>query len=110
MLLGIHARIKNAIRSAIVLRWDIEPPEDIALNQTPKIELGELATPVCFELAKRLKKAPKVAAEELIAACQQIEGVRKLEIAGAGYINFYLDRAHLMLGSAAELAEGKLRA
>src|ERR1044071_6376397 len=103
MLLGIHARIKNAIRSAIVLRWNIEPPEDIALNQTPKIELGELATPVCFELAKRLKKAPRAVAEELIGACGTIKGVRKLEIAGAGYINFFLDRAAIMRGSLFEL-------
>ena len=71
---------------------DIELP-DLVLNQTPKVELGELATPVCFELAKRLKKAPKAVAQELIAAVGNIPGVMKIEIAGAGYINFFLDRA-----------------
>src|SRR5215471_381368 len=102
MLLDIHARIKDALSSAIRTKWNIEPPE-IALNQTPKIELGELATPVCFELAKRLKKAPRAAAEELIASCAEIPGVRKLEIAGAGYINFFLDRTAILRGSFAEL-------
>src|SRR5262245_12693818 len=76
MLLDIHSRIKTALGSAIKEKWATDPPE-IALNQTPKIELGELATPVCFELAKRLKKAPRAVAEELIGACGTIKGVRK---------------------------------
>ncbi len=106
MLLDIHARIKDAVRSAISTHWSIDPP-DVALNQTPKIALGELATPVCFELAKRLKKAPRAAAEELIAAVGAIEGVRKLEIAGAGYINFFLDRGLVLRESAKEIQSGK---
>src|SRR5438034_3416055 len=107
MLLDLHARIKDSLRAAISSKWNIAPP-DVVLNQTPKIELGELATPVCFELAKRLKKAPKAAAEELIAICGAIEGVRRIELAGAGYINFFLDRAHVMRGSRAELQSEKL--
>jgi arginyl-tRNA synthetase len=72
--------------------WGIEPP-DIVLNQTPKIELGELATPVPFELARQLKKAPKAIAEELIAKLGKVDGIERMEVAGAGYINFHLDRA-----------------
>jgi len=105
MLLDIHTRIKDALRAAISSKWNIEPP-DIVLNQTPKIELGELATPVCFELAKRLRKAPRAAAEELVQACGPIPGVRKLVIAGAGYLNFFIDRGHVLRGSAEEVASG----
>ena len=39
-------------------------------------------------------------------ACGPIPGVRKLEIAGAGYINFFLDRGHVLRGGAAEVATG----
>jgi arginyl-tRNA synthetase len=92
MQLQAHALIKDALRSTIQSLWKIEI-DDVVLNLTPKIELGELATPVCFELAKKLKKAPKAAAEELIRAIGEIPGVRKVELAGAGYINFFLDRA-----------------
>src|SRR5262245_16898769 len=105
MLLDIHTRIKDALRAAISSKWSIEPP-DIVLNQTPKIELGELATPVCFELAKRLRKSPRAAAEELVQACGQIPGVRRLEIAGAGYLNFFLDRGYVLRGGAEEVATG----
>ena len=66
MLLDLHARLKTALGSMIRTQWNIEPP-DIVLNQTPKIEFGELATPVAFELARPLKKAPRSIAEELIA-------------------------------------------
>src|SRR5215471_11863257 len=94
MQLQTHALIKDALRSTIRSLWQADV-DDIVLNLTPKIELGELATPVCFELAKKLRKAPKAAAEELIRAIGEIPGVRKIELAGAGYINFFLDRAIL---------------
>lgn len=102
MQLHVHARIKEKLRSTIHTLWNIEPP-DIVLNQTPKITMGELACPVCFELAKRLKKAPKVVAEEMISAIGSIAGIRQIQIAGAGYINFHLDRAATMRESVEEL-------
>src|SRR6185436_11179262 len=97
MLLDIHARLKTALRSLIRNQWNIEPP-DIVLNQTPRVELGELATPVAFELARQLKKAPRAIAEELIAKAGKIDGIDKMEVAGAGYVNFHLDRASAVRG------------
>ena len=102
MQLHVHARIKEKLRSTIQSLWNIEPP-DIVLNQTPKIAMGELASPVCFELAKRLKKSPKAVAEELIAAAGSISGIRQVQIAGAGYVNFHLDRAATIRESVEEL-------
>ena len=92
MLLDLQARLKTALRSMIRAQWNIEAP-DIVLNQTPKIELGELATPVPFELARPLKKAPRAIAEELVTKIGKIDGIERMEVAGAGYINFFLDRA-----------------
>src|SRR6267142_1979812 len=98
MLLDLHARIKDVLRSTIRSQWNIEPPE-ITLSQTPKVELGEFATPVAFELARQLKKAPRTIAEELITRAGKIEGVERMEVAGAGYINFYVERAAAIRGS-----------
>lgn len=92
MLLDLHARLKDALRSTIRSHWGIEPPE-IILNQTPKVEFGELATPIPFELARELKRAPRGIAEELVVKLGKIDGIERLEVAGAGYLNFYLDRA-----------------
>ena len=98
MLLDLHARLKTALRSTVRAHWSIESPE-IVLNQTPKVEFGELATPVAFELARQLRKAPRSIAEELIAKVGKIDGIEHMEVAGAGYINFYLDRASAVRSS-----------
>ena len=98
MLLDLQARLKGALRSMIRTQWNIDPP-DIVLNQTPKVELGELATPVAFELARHLKKPPRAIAEELVAKTGKIDGIERMEVAGAGYINFYLDRAGALRSS-----------
>ena len=68
----------------------------------PKIELGEMALPVAFELAKRLKKAPRAIATELKDALADTPGVASVEIAGAGYINLKLDRASVVRRMAAD--------
>src|SRR5437016_1539266 len=98
MLLDLHARLRDALRSTIRTQWNIDPPE-IVLNQTPKIEFGELATPVPFELARLLKRPPQAIAEELIIRVGKIDGVERMEPAGPGYINFFLDRAAVVRGS-----------
>ena len=69
----------------------------LAVEQPPSIAMGELALPVAFELAKRLRKAPRAIATELAAALTaalpELEGISSVEVAGAGYLNIRLDRA-----------------
>jgi arginyl-tRNA synthetase len=69
---------------------------NLVVEQPPSIALGELALPVAFELAKRLRKAPRAIATELAAeltaALPELEGVASVEVAGAGYLNIRLDR------------------
>ena len=66
-------------------------------EQPPNLSLGEMATPVAFELAKRLRKAPRVIAAELAQELNGIDGVAVVEVAGAGYLNIRFDRAALVL-------------
>src|SRR5438552_2363201 len=67
--------------------------ESIVIEQPPKVDFGEYALPLAFELAKKLRKAPRKIAEEIVAGIGPIDGFEKLEIAGAGYINARVDRA-----------------
>ncbi len=74
------------------------PPEDpviadMALETPPRRALGDIAVPIAFALARRLRKAPRAIAQELAAALGSIEGVARIEAAPNGYINFFLDRA-----------------
>jgi len=68
------------------------------IEQPPKISMGELALPIAFELAKRLKKAPRLIAEELKVELSGLDGIASVEIAGAGYLNIKLDRANFIRG------------
>jgi len=46
-------------------------------------------------LARKARRAPKEIAQELALAAEAIPGVWKVAVAGAGYLNFYLDRPKL---------------
>ena len=65
----------------------------IPLETPPRRALGDLAAPLAFELARRLRKAPRVIAQELAAALGPIEGIARVEAAPNGYVNFFLERA-----------------
>src|SRR5258705_2442945 len=54
--------------------------------------MGEAASPVCFELAKRLKRAPRKIAQEIATSLPKVAGVSRVGVAGAGYLNIFLDR------------------
>ena len=88
------------IQAILLSKYDLTLTH-LVVEQPPSIAMGELALPVAFELAKRLRKAPRVIATELaaeltaeIAAGQpELEGIASVEVAGAGYLNIRLDRA-----------------
>jgi arginyl-tRNA synthetase len=83
-------RLREALAGSIREKYGVAPA--IALERPPKIEMGEAASPVCFELAKQLKKAPRQIAQEIANGLGKIEGIAKVEVAGGGYLNAYFDR------------------
>ena len=64
----------------------------LTLNKTPNIEYGQLASSLCFELAKKLGQKPLALAEQLVAAMDKSTFylIEKVAPAGAGYINFHV--------------------
>jgi arginyl-tRNA synthetase len=91
--LTIRNRLRDALAAFIHKTYGAEL--SVVLERPPKIEMGEAASPVCFELAKRLKKAPRAIAQEIAANLPKIEGIARVEIAGGGYLNAYFDRPAL---------------
>ena len=89
------------LRAALREKHQIED-SNLVIEQPPEIKFGEYALPLAFELARRLKKAPKKIAEELVAELGQVEGFSGFEIAGAGYINARLDRGAAVAAIAAD--------
>ena len=97
-------RLREALAGHIREKYGVELA--IVLERPPKIEMGEAASPVCFELAKRLKRAPRQIAQEIANGLGKVEGIARVEVAGGGYLNAYFDRAAFW-GSAQEERSGE---
>src|SRR5260370_21774459 len=57
--------------------------------------MGEYALPLAFELARKLRKASRKIAEEIVDGVDGVPGFEKFEVAGAGYINVRVNRGEL---------------
>ncbi|MDT8068406.1 MAG: arginine--tRNA ligase [Terriglobia bacterium] len=98
----LQRRLISHIRAFLREKYQVELA-NIVVEQPPKVEMGEYALPFSFELAKKLRKAPRKIADEIVASIPALEGFQPFEVAGAGYINAKVDRAAL----AAELVTGR---
>jgi arginyl-tRNA synthetase len=97
----LERRLVEHLREFLRRTYDLEIA-NIVVEQPPKIEFGEYALPLAFELAKKLRKAPRKIAEEIVAGVGAIPGFEKFEVAGAGYINVRVSRAELAAALAAD--------
>jgi len=92
----LEKRIAEAFASRIESLYGVA---GAALTEQPKQpSFGEIALPAAFQLARQLKKPPKVIAGELSGAVGEVEGIASLEIAGNGYVNVRLDRGYYASG------------
>lgn len=70
---------------------------DVVLERPRDPSHGDVATNLALTLAKTLGQKPRAIAERLIAALELPPGlVRKTEIAGPGFINFFLAEAQVV--------------
>ena len=95
MLIGLKSALERAIVDACLKTFGVEPPR-LVLETPPKVELGDLACPVAFELAKVLKRPPRKIAEELAPALVLPDVVVKRTVEGGGYLNFFVDRPKVL--------------
>jgi arginyl-tRNA synthetase len=109
----LERRLAHHIGDFLRRTYDLDVAK-IAIEQPPKVEFGEFALPLAFELAKKLRKAPRKIAEDIVAKLVAIEGFEKLEVAGAGYINARVKRSDLAAAlardqkPAADVPSGKI--
>ena len=83
------------------------PDVEVALERPRDPTHGDLATNLALTLAKQLGQKPRAVAERLIAGLELPTGlVRKTEIAGPGFINFYLAEAQVVSVLPALIAAG----
>ena len=97
----LERRLVEHLREFLRRTYGLEGA-NIVVEQPPKIEFGEYALPLAFELARKLRKAPRKIAEEIVAEVGAIPGFEKFEVAGGGYINVRVSRAELAAALAAD--------
>jgi len=102
----ISQALRETVRSAALEKFGVEL-DQVVVEVPPKPEFGDLAFPAGFELAKKIKHAtgekknPRELADQLRTALENVEFVDHVDIAGAGYLNVFFDRARFMAENAA---------
>ncbi len=90
----IRDNLKEAIKTAVSeLGLEIE---DVHLEHPADLTNGDYSTNVAMVLGKKVGKNPKELAQEIVDKISENNppagGVEKAEVAGAGFINFYLSQ------------------
>lgn len=97
---------KKEIAKKIADITDIEEQELVNyIEIPPNSELGDFAFP-CFRLAKTLRKAPQVIANELKEKIDFGENIENIEVAG-GYLNFFINKTALVKDVLTEISTKK---
>ena len=102
-----HDAIRAALTEAAARLGASVAASTIELEQPRDPAHGDLATNLALTLAKSLKQKPRAVADRLVATLTLPQGlVRKIEVAGPGFVNFFLAEAQLATVLAGVLAAG----
>lgn len=61
----------------------------IVIERPKSIDHGDLSSNIALVIAKALKKSPRTVAQEIVEKIPSTRSFSKIEIAGAGFLNFY---------------------
>jgi arginyl-tRNA synthetase len=86
----IKKQLADEISRTIRERFGVE--HEPVLEVAPRRDLGDLACPAPMQLARVLKRNPRAIAEEIAASLHRPDIVRDVQVQGAGFLNFFLDR------------------
>ncbi len=75
MYLELQKKLGDHLRAVLKQKYDLEV-ENIPLEIPPDLKFGELSSPIAFELARKLRKAPKVIAQEIVPRWASLKGLQ----------------------------------
>ncbi|MCX7973669.1 MAG: arginine--tRNA ligase [Candidatus Aminicenantes bacterium] len=99
----IKAFLWEKIKESYPVSWN-----DLQLSSPPHISMGDLCFTFPFKLGRTIKKNPRQLAEEIAKKLTDFEEINKVEIAGPGYINLFLNRERFFLGQLRTLDHSQL--
>ncbi|WP_066056904.1 arginine--tRNA ligase [Robertmurraya korlensis] len=94
----VQVKLKEEIKAAVI-KAELATAEQIpdVILETPKDKAnGDYSTNMAMQLARIAKKAPRAIAEALVSNFDQSKAsIEKIDIAGPGFINFYMNNSYL---------------
>ena len=104
----IEQDLKTTIQEAVKLVFDIELDMNQIVIEIPReVAHGDYASNVAMRLTKEVKRNPREIAEELKAKMlEKKELIKNIEIAGPGFINFFVHNEQLVNVITKVLSEG----
>ncbi|MED1605773.1 arginine--tRNA ligase [Cytobacillus kochii] len=94
----VQQNLKQEIKQAVIKAGLAEEGQipDVILEIPKDKTYGDYSTNMAMQLARVAKKAPKMIAEDIITHFDQSKAsIEKMEIAGPGFLNFYMDNRYL---------------
>ena len=80
----------------IICEMGVTEPQDIQFDIPKDTTFGDYSTNLSMRLAKTLRKSPIMIANEIVSKIDKEKNhLSKVEVAGAGFINFYIDLKYL---------------
>ncbi len=95
-MISYKAKLKEQIRQSLTDRYPLTEAQ-LEISYTPQAKMGDLALPFPLQLAKNVKRQPRELAAEIVPLLSGLPGVDKIEVAGPGFINLYLNRHDFFL-------------
>jgi len=103
-MIRYKAKLKEKIRQVLMDQYPLNESM-LEISYAPQAKMGDLALPFPFQLAKEMKRQPRELAMEIIPLLSDLPGVDKIEVAGPGFINLFLNRRDFFLLQIASLDE-----
>ena len=107
-------RVRQHLQEFVEKRFQTKL-EFLIVESPPQVELGDLAFPFPFELAKILRRSPRSIADEVVELISPLLEVDRFEAAGGGYVNVFFNRESFLkdldawlVGSVVETGSGKV--
>ena len=78
MYLDLQNRFAEHLRGVLESKYDLEL-QNIPIEIPPDLKFGELSTPIALQLARSLRKSPKIIAQEIARANERLNAAEPLD-------------------------------
>jgi len=107
-MLKFKSNLKEKIRHLLGHKYTLDASM-LEISYTPQARMGDFALTFPFQLAKNLNRQPRELALEISAHLSDLDDIEKIEVAGPGYINLFVNKRSFFLRQIDSLGKPSLR-